>query len=390
MQFFKPIPITDAILEDSSDNATYYTNVVEPDTSVALWAAGTTYAAGAKVYYTSADAKRAMFVSLVGSNTGNNPFTSWGYWEEIDITESGLSAWAAGTTYALGNQCYVITTEASPKTIHRIFESVVAGNVGHHPLSKETGYWIEVGATNRWRMFDQSSGSYTEYLDDSVDLSDPLVVWFNVTDIDINVLALLDVSGAVSISAQFFDTSHAAITGYDAVSSSLLEWDMAIPVSWYWWFFADINQSSQSLLYLNKPPSAVYLKVTINQAVDAVPIRVGTLAFGGAVEIGDTQFGATLGLLDFSKKVRDEVFGTFSVLERGYARTMSCDCVLSNSSVSSVYSLLASIRAVPVIWIGSAEATFNSTIVYGFYKSFNVVLESAGASMCNLEIEGLV
>jgi hypothetical protein len=62
---------------------------------------------------------------------------------------------------------------------------------------------------------------------------------------------------------------------------------------------------------------------------------------------------------------------------------------VENEMVSSIYSKLAEIRATPVIWIGSDEQVFDSTIVYGFYKSFNIVLESAGGSMCNLEIEGL-
>jgi hypothetical protein len=389
MKFFKPILTTEAILEDSDDDATYCINVTEPATAVNLWAGTNTYSVGDRVYYYGSDGVRKMFVAIAASSPpGQNPLTTWGYWEEIQLTEAAATVWAVDTTFGLGQLCYVITSYTSTKTAHKIFESVVAGNLGHHPLSAETGYWIEIGETNRWRMFDQSSGSYTEYLDASGTLTAPLVAWFDVTDISVDVITALDVSGADEFKCQFFTSAHAAITGYDEVSTFFSAWDTSDPLGWYWYFYVEPIPTSQGLLYLDKPPTGVKMKVTISQAVDGTPIRIGTLAFGAVTELGMTQFGASVGILDFSKKERDD-FGVFKIIERNYAKTLSCDCIVENEMVSSIYSKLAEIRATPVIWIGSDEQVFDSTIVYGFYKSFNIVLESAGGSMCNLEIEGL-
>jgi hypothetical protein len=70
-----------------------------------------------------------------------------------NVAETDHSEWAAGTTYALGARVIKAST-------HRIYESVAATNLGHDPAA-ETGHWVDVGPTNRWAMFDQALGSVT-------------------------------------------------------------------------------------------------------------------------------------------------------------------------------------------------------------------------------------
>lgn len=64
-------------------------------------------------------------------------------------------AWAAGTTYAQGARVHVAST-------HMIYESLQAANVGKDPTSAANStWWVSVSATNRWRMFDSSNTSQT-------------------------------------------------------------------------------------------------------------------------------------------------------------------------------------------------------------------------------------
>ncbi len=69
------------------------------------------------------------------------------------VAENDYPAWAAGTTYAAGARVILSAT-------HRIYESVAAGNVGNDPTG-ESGLWIDVGPTKRWAMFDQALGTVT-------------------------------------------------------------------------------------------------------------------------------------------------------------------------------------------------------------------------------------
>ncbi|MGP3699917.1 hypothetical protein, partial [Rhodobacter sp. NSM] len=66
--------------------------------------------------------------------------------------ETDHPAWAAGTTYALGARVILTST-------HSIYESVQAGNTGHNPAADTAAaWWIRVGSTNRWKAFDNRTG----------------------------------------------------------------------------------------------------------------------------------------------------------------------------------------------------------------------------------------
>ena len=43
--------------------------------------------------------------------------------------------------------------------------------------------------------------------------------------------------------------------------------------------------------------------------------------------------------------------------------------------------------ATPCVWIG--DNNYASTVIYGFYKDFDVVINYHTVSDCNLELEGL-
>lgn len=72
-----------------------------------------------------------------------------------DVPENDYAAWAAGTTYALGARVIVVAT-------HQVYESLQAGNVGKDPtLAANAAWWIEVSPTNRWKLFDTSTSTQT-------------------------------------------------------------------------------------------------------------------------------------------------------------------------------------------------------------------------------------
>ena len=73
----------------------------------------------------------------------------------VDLPEDSNPMWAPGTTYALGARVY------SPVT-HRVYESLKAGNVGKDPtqlVNQTTAagigtWWYNLGPTNKYAMFD--------------------------------------------------------------------------------------------------------------------------------------------------------------------------------------------------------------------------------------------
>ena len=161
--------------------------------------------------------------------------------------------------------------------------------------------------------------------------------------------------------------------------------DDAESYNWYTYFFSELSLPDTYVL-LNIPYfENSLLRVTLY----GTSIEIGTMVFGKAVDLGDTQWGLELGIRDYSTKETDD-FGIITILERDYSKTMSCDMFFEHSKLRGIFKFLASIRATPIVWIGSSESTFDATVIYGFYTDFSIVLRDYGGSFCSLEIEGLI
>ena len=128
------------------------------------------------------------------------------------------------------------------------------------------------------------------------------------------------------------------------------------------------------------------LTLTLTRDNPADAVSCGTLLVGRQFDIGDTEHGVDLGIIDYSRKETDQ-FGVTSVVERAFAKRMSARVVMQTSAVDDVHRTLASIRATPVLWIGSES--FESLTVFGFYKEFSIDLAYPTLSYCSLTIEGL-
>ena len=96
--------------------------------------------------------------------------------------------------------------------------------------------------------------------------------------------------------------------------------------------------------------------------------------------------GARVGIQDYSRKERTE-FGDTVLVERAFAKRASLQLLLTASEVDALNDFMAEVRATACLWIGSSR--YESTTVYGFYKSFEIAITYYDYSDCELELEGL-
>lgn len=280
--------------------------------------------------------------------------------------ESGWPAWASGTTYALNAQ--------SSKS-HRRFVSAVASNVGHDPTSTATadiGKWVDNGPTNRWAMFDQGVGSLT------TDTGSITVV---LTPGSIDSLVILDTDAETA-------TVTMTVSGTNVYSQTQsTNVGGAAITDWFLYFFEAIGKKTV-LSFLDLPvyPSAI-VTVQLNAANPTGPVSVGSLIVGRQLEIGSTEAGASVGIIDYSLKNTD-AFGVTTVVERAWSKRAEARCILDTTQVDAMQRELAKVRAIPVVWI--LEDGFDSLTIYGFFKEFTLDLTYANLSYCSLTIEGLV
>ncbi len=280
--------------------------------------------------------------------------------------ETDYAAWNVGTSYTLGQR--VIRTST-----HRCYECLVA-NTGNAPESNLTGTtpkWLDIGPTNRWAMFDGVVGTSTV-------IASPLTIV--LTPGRVNALALLSVEGA-SLTVTMSSTTG----GGTVYSKTLSLLSGVIPFNWFAYFFNPITRVTD--VVLTDLPLYADCVLTITITDPTIPVKCGVCVVGTSTDIGRALYGARLGIVDYSKKDTD-AFGNTVVIKRRYSRRMSVSLHINTTQVDALASLLAEYRSTPVVWI-AAENKFQSMIVFGFYKDFEIEISHPEYSACSLTIEGL-
>jgi hypothetical protein len=155
-------------------------------------------------------------------------------------------------------------------------------------------------------------------------------------------------------------------------------------INWYDYFFTPINRKRE-LSVLGLPPySAAVIDVTFNDAGETA--KVGALVLGTSATIGDSQYGASFGIIDYSLKSVDAQ-GRTTVTAGAYSDEADIDVVIETGRFAEVKKILTDLRSTPSVWI--AEDNTEGTIIYGYYREFDVLLTGPVVSMCTLSIEGL-
>jgi hypothetical protein len=241
--------------------------------------------------------------------------------------------------------------------LHDVYESLENRNFEKWPLD-ETDWWARVGTMNRWGMFDNALFSQTTNS--------------GTIDVTVQTVGIVDgvaVMNAVADSVRVI-MKNGATTRYDSGTVSLVSNGEQIP----------------DMAFVDLP--SVYSDTTIQVILTATgkTAKCGALLIGKRKDLGYTQAGMQLGILDYSVKVRDD-FGNFTILERDYSRRATIQSWVNNTDIDSVVRTLAAYRALPAVYVGSN--LFGSSIIYGFYKDFSVLISYPEYSVCNLEVEGV-
>lgn len=229
--------------------------------------------------------------------------------------------------------------------------------------------WLDLGATNRWRMFDDKVGSTTKRLGTiDVELLPGGVI---------NSVALFNVTGR-----------EVAVKLDDPVDGIVYEKRISLvdvgSSSWYEYFFEPFGRRSDITLLDIPAYGTAAILVTIDNAADIA--ACGNLVMGRQAVIGSSLYGATVGITDYSRKESDS-FGNSAITERAFSKRAEFDLAIETAQVHKIQSMLAEIRAVPVVWIG--EESYEATVIFGYYRDFSISISGPSVSDATITIEGL-
>lgn len=286
------------------------------------------------------------------------------------VAEADQAEWVSGTTYHVGDLVMVTTTANGAATAtHKIYSSVHS-NAGNDPTVDDGTNWTEVSSTNRWKMFDAVVQDQTVNATSiNTVLQSPTVV---------NSLALLNVDGTTVV-VTVTDSVEGVVYNetYNLTSYSGIQ-------DWYAYFFEPIVRKNQ-LALTNLPPYAnASISVTVNAGADA---KVGALVIGQFADLGLSQHGASISIIDYSTK-RTDAQGRVTITDGPYADKMDVDVILDTSQIGQANTTLSSLRTTPAVWI--AEDNNDDLVIYGYYREFDIILSNPTISRLSLEIEGLV
>lgn len=280
-----------------------------------------------------------------------------------NVPETDAPAWTAGT-YSLGTQRIYN---------HHVYEVIVATTSAQPDVGAAATppSWLDLGATNRFKMFDQIISTQTSY----------------TSQIDVDITP-----GTIINSAAFFGLAGNEITltmtdpveGVVYTETRNLQ-DNTFIIDWYTYFFEEISYLSD-MVFLGLP---AYGGAMLTAVIDAGAsnAKVGEAVIGKQRTLGVSNFGTSVSIIDYSVKSTDD-FGNTIITTRAYSKRADYDVTVETSAVASVQKALADIRTTPTVFIGDENRS--ETVVYGFYKQFNIVLSTPSISDCSIEVEGLV
>lgn len=279
-----------------------------------------------------------------------------------DVPEDSTAAWSAGTSYALAARAHRVST-------HKVYESLVGSNLGNTPESSPA-HWVEVGPTNRWALFDRSNSSQTAQANAFSYTLTPTASF--------NSFALLNITGGLSVRVR---VDHASIGSlYDRTVDLT---SLPAQAGWWEWFYGE--RRGPSLCVLHDLPGVLGAEVRVDVTGTSL-LAVSVMLVGQSKSLGMlVQQGARLGIQDYSVKQRND-FGDTVLVERAYAKRASFELPILSPVVDEALSFLASIRALPCLFVGPR---FEGAVIYGFYKEFDVSIAYATYSLCSLQVEGL-
>lgn len=280
-----------------------------------------------------------------------------------NVPEDDEPAWTAGTYYLGDKRLYN----------HRIWEVIVTSTADQPDVGAAANppTWLDTGADNRYKMFDSIINTQT--------VNDETIEVGITPGAIVNAVALFGLS-AYEVTVELDDPVEGIV-----YSETRALQDNTLVINWYAYFFEPIINKTD-IIFDNLPS---YGTATVNVIIDAGlgVAKCSELIVGQQRNLGVSNFGTSVSIIDYSIKSTD-AFGNVVIVQRPYTKRADYDVTVETSQVAAVQKTLADIRTTATVFIGDSNRA--ETIVYGYYKQFQIVLSTPSISNCSLEVEGLV
>lgn len=310
--------------------------------------------------------------------------------------DAGIPLWEVGQTIAVGDERRYEATN-----IHWIVVAVQAHttSLANAPTGLNNDpFWQYKFDTNPWRMFDQSSTSFTSmasffipaiwndlyFWSDQLNWDDDLL--FNEAKIDTSIVC----SGAINAVALTGLSSNEVTIEHRDLNGTLIYQrtenlnDNNGVVDAFTYFFQPLMR--KSTLVVKDLPLAYLSTVRLIIKNNAGNAECANVIVGKLEKSGFTEYGMKIGIRDYSVKETDD-FGNTILTVRKFKATMTLTTRIKKEQSAALRNKFNALRAKPVFYIG--DESDSSSQIYGYYQdSYNLATYFSDYQM-NFEIEEL-
>ncbi len=309
--------------------------------------------------------------------------TSGGYTYTTNVRLSHYPTWSTGSAVALNAAVY----DAADNKDYLATVAVTSGDNTVRPSeavksADETlaARWICLGAANAWAAIDYLGNTYLQGYESDGDLCDPA---FTITCACATAVDRVAFAGLVNVKTVAITVTDDGVA-QDPVSVSLIPSGTTYGVT---------LRTANIPIDTVAANSALSIAVTLTRNDTAKPAQCAVITVGRAHTLSDTEWGVETSILSFSRKERDENFGTVNFIKRGSSRQMRAVCYLDPAAISGdvVQELLRQWDGTPVYWdLNNDGSGYDRLRAFGFYTNLDNPIPAASYETLSLTIEGLV
>lgn len=279
-----------------------------------------------------------------------------------NVAEDDAPHYDAAATYAVGDE--VILN-------HVIYRAAKDDLTGIDPATDDGTAWVPIGASGRWRPFDGV-------------ISDPVTIDGTELRYDFRPQSL---TRGVALFGLVADRVIVTVTYGDksvTLEQDLVSYDRV--TDFYAWLFDDVTRDSECV-FLDLPWFGLGSEISVRVISDSGGATIGQIVFGAVRYIGQTRWGAEIGLVSSSRKERDD-YGRWVIVKRYTSRTARIPVMVRGQTARSVQRLFSDLDAVPAVWVGDERGEFG-LINFGFYLTYQTTLVGEGWSEVLIYVESI-
>ena len=388
MEMIYPLAIT---LDQTGSTPTYV---------YSAWATSTSYAYNQVVRYQVSsvwyDYRCRRSHTSSSSRTPTNTYywtllgqasTTGGYTPVTNVRTSNAAAWSTGAAVALAAVVY------DPADNHDYQATIAISGADNTTRPSEAvrssnevvaARWIDIGSANAWAPFDYYLNSYLYGYDTNGALINPVFTIVSPvntgTVIDRICFAGLHWVSTVKVEVYLNGSKTQTITQSQLPPNGI----MSAPYSTAVLNLNTINTWSYT---------SIKFIVTLTASDSSIVCSCGAIAVGPAIYLGETEWDVTTKILSYSRKERNQDFGTIKFVKRGSAKAVSAVAFLDPSVMPGdvVQQQLQYFDGIPVFFdFNNSSSNYERLRIFGFFTKAETVIKATSFESIMIDIEGLV